>query len=270
VYMLPHSVITISIVTALLPRMSSAAADSDLRKVGAYVADGMRLVGVLIVPAAVGLAVAGPMIATLFFGFGAGSGISSTYTGLVVIAFAVGLLPFSLFYVLLRGWYAVEDTRTPFVLSVLYNVLMVGLSLPLFMAAVVELKVTALALGYALAYWITFFVAWFMLSQSLGHLEVRRTAWVLARLLVAGGGALIVGLATNVWFTGMVSRVRDETIAYGFVGYPLLALAAAAVSGAAAIIVYVVLARLLRVSEITQAWRMLAVKVPFLKAGSRG
>lgn len=269
VYMLPHSVITISIVTALLPRMSRAAADSDLRKVGAYVADGMRLVGVLIVPAAVGLGVAGPMIATLIFGFGAGSGIASTYTGFVVIAFAVGLLPFSLFYVLLRGWYAVEDTRTPFVLTVVYNVFMVGLSLPLFMAAAVELKVTALALGYALAYWITFFVAWFLLSRSLGHLEVRRTAWVLVRLLIAGGGAFLVGLATNAWFTGVMTRVRGEQIAYGFVGYPLLALAAAVLAGSAAVLAYVVLARLLRVAEITRAWRMLADKLPLAKPRPR-
>jgi hypothetical protein len=58
--MLPHSVITISIMTALLPRMSRAAADEDLRKVGAFVSDGMRLVAVLIAPAAVSLLVAGP------------------------------------------------------------------------------------------------------------------------------------------------------------------------------------------------------------------
>ncbi|HNO16622.1 MAG TPA: murein biosynthesis integral membrane protein MurJ, partial [Actinomycetota bacterium] len=106
VFMLPHSVITISIMTALLPRMSRAAADADMRKVGAFVADGMRLVGVLIVPAAVSLLVAGPMIATVIFGFGAGAGEASTYAGLVIMAFAVGLLPFSLFYVLLRGWYS--------------------------------------------------------------------------------------------------------------------------------------------------------------------
>ncbi len=136
IFMLPHSVITISIMTALLPRMSRSAAEQDFAKVGAFVADGMRLVGVLIVPAAVCLGVAGPMIAGVIFGFGAGSGAASSYAGLVVMAFAVGLLPFSLFYVLLRGWYSLEDTKTPFYLTVVYNVLMVGFSLPLFYWAV--------------------------------------------------------------------------------------------------------------------------------------
>jgi putative peptidoglycan lipid II flippase len=262
VYMLPHSVITISIVTALLPRMSRAAADSDLAKVGAYVADGMRMVGVLMMPAAAILAVAAPMLATLIFGFGAGSGTSSTYTGYVVIAFSLGLLPFSLFYVLLRGWYAVEDTRTPFLLTLVYNVFMVGLSIPLFMAAEVDFKVTALALGYSLAYWVVFAVAWATLSRGLGNLEVRRTAWVLARLWVAGTGGFLVGFATNMWFTGSVQDWTGREIAYGFVGYPLWALAGAAVCATTTLLAYVLLARLLRVTEITRAWAMVAAKMP--------
>ena len=263
VFMLPHSVITISIMTALLPRMSRAAADADMRKVGAFVADGMRLVAVLIVPAAVSLLVAGPMIATVIFGFGAGAGEASTYAGLVVMAFAVGLLPFSLFYVLLRGWYSVEDTRTPFYLTVVYNLLMVGLSLPLFYLASVRFKVTALALGYSLAYWFTFALAWFILARRLQNVQVRRTASVLARLLVAGLVAAVAGFAANLGLQQLLSEVLDEAIPLGFSGRPLLAFIAAVASAAVAVVVYVVLARLMRVAEISQAWSMVAGKLPF-------
>ncbi|TXH32760.1 MAG: murein biosynthesis integral membrane protein MurJ [Actinobacteria bacterium] len=263
VFMLPHSVITISIMTALLPRMSRAAADADMRKVGAFVADGMRLVAVLIVPAAVSLLVAGPMIATVIFGFGAGAGEASTYAGLVVMAFAVGLLPFSLFYVLLRGWYSVEDTRTPFYLTVVYNLLMVGLSLPLFYLASVRFKVTALALGYSLAYWFTFALAWFILARRLQNVQVRRTASVLARLLVAGLVAAVAGFAANLGLQRLLSEVLDEAIPLGFSGRPLLAFIAAVASAAVAVVVYVVLARLMRVAEISQAWSMVAGKLPF-------
>ena len=263
VFMLPHSVITISIMTALLPRMSRAAADADMRKVGAFVADGMRLVAVLIVPAAVSLLVAGPMIATVIFGFGAGAGEASTYAGLVVMAFAVGLLPFSLFYVLLRGWYSVEDTRTPFYLTVVYNLLMVGLSLPLFYLASVRFKVTALALGYSLAYWFTFALAWFILARRLQNVQVRRTASVLARLLVAGLVAAVAGFAANLGLQRLLSEVLDEAIPLGFSGRPLLAFIAAVASAAVAVVVYVVLARLMRVAEISQARSMVAGKLPF-------
>jgi putative peptidoglycan lipid II flippase len=265
IFMLPHSVITISIMTALLPRMSRSAAEQDFRKVGAFVADGMRLVAVLIVPAAVSLAVAGPMIATVIFGFGAGAGAASTYAGLVVMAFAVGLLPFSLFYVLLRGWYSLEDTRTPFFLTVAYNILMVGFSLPLFYFASVEFKVTALALGYSLAYWLTFGLAWYVLSRRLGHLQGRQTAWVLARLLIAGLGAALVGFATNLGCTRAVSAIRGETVPLGFVGLPGWAFAAAIVTALVAVAVYLLLARALRVREISQAWQLVAGKLPFLR-----
>lgn len=266
VFMLPHSVITISIMTALLPRMSRAAADEDLRKVGAFVSDGMRLVAVLIAPAAVSLLVAGPMIATVIFGFGAGAGEASTYAGLVIMAFAIGLLPFSLFYVLLRGWYSLEDTRTPFFLTVVYNALMVALSLPLFYLASVQFKVTALALGYSLAYWFTFALAWWVLSRRLRQMQVRQTASVLGRLIVAAVLAAAAGFATNLGLQSGLSEVLDETIPLGFSGRPALAFIAAIVTSAVAVLVYIVLARLMRVAEISQAWGMVAAKLP----GRRG
>ncbi|MEZ5158934.1 MAG: murein biosynthesis integral membrane protein MurJ [Candidatus Nanopelagicales bacterium] len=263
IFMLPHSVITISIMTALLPRMSRSAAEQDFAKVGAFVADGMRLVGVLIVPAAVCLGVAGPMIAGVIFGFGAGSGAASSYAGLVVMAFAVGLLPFSLFYVLLRGWYSLEDTKTPFYLTVVYNVLMVGFSLPLFYWASVEFKVTALALGYSVAYWFTFGLAWLVLNRRLGHLQARQTAWVLGRLLIAGAVAGLVGFGVNLAFTAFVANLRDEVLPLGFVGMPGWALVATLLTCTVAVLVYVVAARLLRVREISQAWSLVSEKVPF-------
>jgi putative peptidoglycan lipid II flippase len=267
IFMLPHSVITISIMTALLPRMSRSAAEQDFAKVGAFVADGMRLVGVLIVPAAVCLGVAGPMIAGVIFGFGAGSGAASSYAGLVVMAFAVGLLPFSLFYVLLRGWYSLEDTKTPFYLTVVYNVLMVGFSLPLFYWASVEFKVTALALGYSVAYWFTFGLAWLVLNRRLGHLQARQTAWVLGRLLIAGAVAGLVGFGVNLAFTAFVANLQDEVVPLGFVGMPGWALVATLLTCTVAVLVYVVAARLLRVREISQAWSLVSEKVPFGRRG---
>nr|MCU0295572.1 hypothetical protein [Candidatus Nanopelagicales bacterium] len=262
IFMLPHSVITISIMTALLPRMSRSAASKDFGKVGAFVADGMRLVAVLIVPAAVCLVVAGPMISTVIFGFGAGSGEASTYAGLVVMAFALGLLPFSLFYVLLRGWYAVEDTKTPFFLTVAYNILMVGFSIPLFYFASVEFKVTALALGYSIAYWFTFALAWFVLSRRLGHVEGRQTAWVLVRLILAGVVAAGIGMAVNLGLIRLVGDIDGETVGFGFVGMPGPALLAAVVTCLVAVVAYVLLARILRVREVSQAWAIVAEKIP--------
>ncbi|MEI8081685.1 MAG: murein biosynthesis integral membrane protein MurJ [Actinomycetes bacterium] len=148
VFMLPHSVITISLVTALLPRMSKAAAHGQLPEVARDVGEGMRLIGALIIPCALFLIAFGPLVGTVFFGFGQNAGAPATYTGLVVSVFALGMLPFSLFYILLRGWYSVEDTRTPFFVTVLYNVVAIPLTIALYVAAPDAYKVCALALGY--------------------------------------------------------------------------------------------------------------------------
>jgi putative peptidoglycan lipid II flippase len=179
------------------------------------------------------------------------------------------LLPFSLFYVLLRGWYSLEDTRTPFFLTVLYNVLMVAISLPLFAAAPVEFKVLSLALGYAAAYWLTLGVAWFVLGRRLPAMPNRRTAWVLVRLLLAGLVAAGVGLAVNAAVTGLAASVRGQEVDLGFVGLPGWALMAAVVCCAAAVAVYALLAWLLRVPDVAAAWDMVAGKVPGLRSRRR-
>ncbi len=211
VFMLPHSVITISLVTALLPRMSRAAAEHDLSRVGADVASGMRMVGSLIIPAGLFLIAFGPAIGTVLFDFGAGSGGPAEYTGLVVSGFGIGLLPFSIFYVLLRGWYAVEDTRTPFLVTVLYNIIAVPLTIVVFMAVPVEWKVVSLAVSYGVAYWLVIMFAWWRLRHRLGGLESGRTIASLVRMAGAAIIAVVAGMAIGL----MIGRAIESTDAVG-------------------------------------------------------
>ena len=193
VFMLPNSVITISIVTAMLPRMSRAAAAGDLRLVGDQLASTARLVGSLIVPAAAVLIVFGPFITALVFSFGAGRGPAATYTGVVVSFFALGLLPFSLFYMLIRGWYALSDTRSPFFVTVVFSLLLVGFMLPLFGIAPAELKIASLALAESIAYWLALLVAWIWLSRRVGGLDTRNTFIQLLKMIVAASIAALAG-----------------------------------------------------------------------------
>ncbi len=187
VFMLPHSVITISIVTALLPSLSRVAHAGLLHEVGREVARAMRVVSVLIVPIAAVLAVNGAGIAVLLFGYGAATTQQAATMGAIVSIFMIGLPAFTLFYVLLRGFYALEDTRTPFFITVAFSVVMLALAFPLF--SMVEgggPQVAALALAYSLAYWVGLVLAWIVLARRLGSMEVGRTVWALLRILVAG------------------------------------------------------------------------------------
>jgi len=204
VFMLPHSVITISIVTALLPALSRLAHEGKLKEVGEDVAGAMRLVAALVVPIAAMLFVLGSDVSVLLFGYGAATTDQAAVMGDVVSIFMIGLLPFTLFYVLLRGFYAMEDTRTPFVVTVIFSVIMLALVLWLF-AFLTDLGVTSaggpqiagIALGYVLAYWCGFVVLWWWLAHRLGSLQSGATVWVLLRLLIAGGVAVLVAGLTR-------------------------------------------------------------------------
>lgn len=199
VFMLPHSVITVSVVTAMLPALSRIALDGRLSQVGIDVARTMRMVATMIVPIAAILIVNGSGVAILLFGYGAATPEQAGLMGLIVSVFMLGLLPFTLFYVLLRGYYALEDTRTPFWVTVAFSVILLALVYPLFsLVPVGGSQVAAIALAYSVAYWLGFGITWWILARRLGEMESSRTAWTLGRMVIAGAvsvGAMLACLA---------------------------------------------------------------------------
>lgn len=197
VFMLPHSVITVSIVTALLPALSRVAHDGRLAQVGADIARTMRAVAALIVPVTAILMINGASVAVLLFGYGAATPEQASLMGQIVSVFMLGLLPFTLFYVLLRGYYALEDTRTPFWLTVAFSIVLLLAVFPLFSAAPAGgSQVASIALAYGIAYWFAFIATWWILARRLGSMESRVTIWALARLGIAGIVAVLAMVAS--------------------------------------------------------------------------
>jgi len=120
IFMLPHGLVTVSLVTALFTRMSRAAHAGDLVEVRADVDRGMRLTAVATVPATVGAFVLGfAATATLYQGSNEAStrGIAA-----VMMAMMIGLVPFGVLYLLQRVFYAFEDAKTPFRLQIVVTV----------------------------------------------------------------------------------------------------------------------------------------------------
>ena len=261
VFMLPHSVITISLVTALFPRMSKSAAVGALREVAHDVAEGIRLIAALLLPCVMFLVAFGPMLGTVFFGFGANRGAPATYTGLVVSVFALGMLPFGIFYILLRGWYAVEDTRTPFYLTVVYNLIAMPLTFLLFSVAPSELAVCALALAYGLAYWITISIAWVWLSRRLGGLETGLTVRTLVRMSIAAIVAAALGLAAVVLWAVAVGNATGGDIYNQLTASQLTSLFVLIAGGLVTVVAYLGLSHLLRISEVQSVINSLVGKV---------
>lgn len=259
VFMLPHSVITISIVTALLPALSRLAHEGKLKEVGADVAGAMRIVAALIVPVAALLLVLGSDVSVVLFGYGAATTEQAAVMGDIVSIFMLGLLPFTLFYVLLRGFYSLEDTRTPFFVTVAFSAVMLVLVLMLF-SALTNLGVTnaggpqvaAIALGYVLAYWFGLALLWLWLALRLGGLQTPRTIWVLIRLVFAGIASIAIMAIVR---ANLISLVLPDMSAQ------LTSAITIVVVGALGAVSFLFFAWLARVHEVSSGLRMIKSKV---------
>lgn len=250
IFVLPHSVITVSIVTALLPALSRVAHSGRLRQVGHDVAGAIRLVGAFTVPVGTALLLLSPQVAVLLFGYGAATSAQASLTGQIVSVFMVGLVPFTLFYVLLRGFYAMEDTRTPFWVTVLFNGVMLALAVPLFeLARPGGEQVAALALGYSLAYWVVLVATWWLLARRLGTLDTRRTVRSLVRMFVAG--FLMFGIMFG------TQALMVHFVTGGGTSHKLAVLLNVVVVGGVGAAAYLAAAWSMRISEVSDALGLL-------------
>ena len=113
IVMVPHAVVTVSLATAMLPLLSSQGSTGDLRGLGTSLARVLRTALAVIVPFAVLLPIVAPDLAVILWDWGAAS---STYTLFILSLslFGVGVVFFTIHYLVLRGFYALERTRTVF------------------------------------------------------------------------------------------------------------------------------------------------------------
>jgi putative peptidoglycan lipid II flippase len=244
VFMLPHSVITVSIVTALLPALARVAHAGRLGQVGSDVSSALRLVSALLVPVVSVLIIVSPGLLVLLFGYGAATPAQASLAGVITSVFMLGLLPFSGFYVLFRGFYAMEDTRTPFLVSILMNVVALGIAVPAFYLVDSGAQVAMLAAGYVVGFWATFIASWVILARRLGGMESGKTVLALMRMAVAGLLVLVAAGATQWVMVSMVTGGGPSNRWGIAVNVIVVSLVGAGF--------YLLLARLLRISEVTE------------------
>jgi putative peptidoglycan lipid II flippase len=237
IWQMPQAIITVSVMAAVLPRISRAAADGDVAAVRDDISYGLRTSAVAIVPAAFAfLALGVPMCGLLYSSTGSES---ARNIGFILMAFGVGLVPFSVQYVVLRGFYAFEDTRTPFYNTVVVAGVNAAASALCFFVLPARWAVVGMAASYGLAYAVGVRVAAKRLRARLhGDLDGRRVIRTYARLTgacvpaaaVAGVGvyavlrtlgsgalgsmaALVVGgVLLMVLFLGAAKRMRIEEL----------------------------------------------------------
>ena len=238
IFQLPHAIVAVSVITALLPRMSRAAADGRTRDLVADLSRGSRLGLAALVPAAAGLVVLNAAVATVVFSRGAISGDQARGIGTVLACFALGLVPFSLFQLQLRAFYALQDTRTPALVNVGVNVANVVVDLVLYALLPAPHRVAGLAVGYALSYAVGLALTSRILSRRLDGLDGHRVVRTAVRLVVA---SVLAGVVAGALAAAVGALLGDGVVS---------AVVRLGVGGGAGGAVFVLAARRMRVSEV--------------------
>ncbi len=147
-FQLPHGLLAVSIMTTFVPDLARFVARRDKASFIARSSLGIRLVALFTFPASFGLLVLARPIIGAFLQHGQFSEHAAITTGRALGGFALGLVGFSVYLFVLRGFYAHQDTRTPFVINVVENMFNIVFAVLL----VHRYGVLGLGLAFALAY----------------------------------------------------------------------------------------------------------------------
>ena len=239
IFMLPHSVATVSIATAYFTRMSTHAMERNFDALKNDLSGGLRTIAMISVLATSGLIVLAYPISRVFVG----QIPAAIALGNVVIAMVIGLLPFSYVFMIQRAFYSLEDTRTPFLFTTAQTVLNIIGSL--LVAVYVEhiWIVVSLSLVTSGTVMVQAVLASIMFKRRFGSLGHAKLTFATAKFALA---AVIAGLVGFSILQGMGGANPGA--------FPVLNIVAAATTcaiiGGVMALVYIAILRVLKVKEI--------------------
>jgi putative peptidoglycan lipid II flippase len=221
VFMMAHGIVAVSILTALMPRMSAAAAQGRYADLAEQLSLGTRLSLVILVPATAAYLVLGRPIAITLFQHGNYGHLDAVRTGWVIAVAGLGLVPFAISQLQLGAFYAMPDTRTP----ALVNVPVVALRIALQTLALVVVPVAGVVAGLmggnAISYGFGALIGYWLLRKRIGRLGLRAVAVTMGRLTLAAGLAavpaalLVYGLTAAIgdgWAASAVQLVTGGAV----------------------------------------------------------
>ena len=249
-FQLPYAIVGVSVITALLPRMSEHAAEERRDLVRSDFSSGLRLSSVIIIPAAVLMFVLGDEVTTVLFAHGNTSQADALMIADVLRAMAVALVPYSAYQLMLRVFYAYRDTRTPAFIAMITVTTNIALAFVMFAVLPTERIVVGIALGVAIANAVGALVSWGVLRWRLGGLDGRRIVISYLKL----GGAMGPGLI----FAFAVHEIIATYVGTSF-GPAMISLVITTFGGT---LCYLVAARLLRAQEVQTMLSTVAGRLP--------
>ena len=240
-FQLPYAVVGISVITALLPRMSAHAHDRRLGLVRADFSTGVRLAATIVVPCSLILAVLGPSLGQVFFAHGGTSPTEARYVGVVFAVFCLGLLPYMIFQLQLRVFYSMHDSKTPAMIGLVTMTVNIAANLLALDVLGKGDLVAGLGVGFGAANLVGMMLAWRILRIRLRGLDGYRIGRSLVRMHAATLPAALLAL--------LVAVVSANAYVVVIIG------------GGLAMGVYLLFGRALRIEELTGLTRSLRARL---------
>ena len=238
IFMLPFSIVAVSIVTAYYTRMAEHARAGDMASFRFDFSTATRTISLLISFFCVSVIVAAYPICVIF------TSTSYSQMGNVLIAYAIGMIPFCMLFVVQRAFYSLGDTRTPFIYTVVQTVIVViGVIGCLFVAP--EFRAMGIALVVSLGGIVQALIAAVLLRRKMGRIDGRRIMRGLSRYVLSAVVAGAFGFAV----LALLGGVSDGFAVSG----KLAAIVSIAAIGVVMLAVYVGMLKLLRTDELDVA-----------------
>lgn len=249
IFMMANGIVAVSIMTALMPRMSAAAAQQRFKDLTEHLSLGIRLSSVILIPATAAYLVLGRQLAVTIFDWGKYDQGDAIATGWVIAAAGLGLVPYALTQMQLFAFYAMPDTKTPTLLNVPVAVFRVLLNVGFCLILPTAWVNASLMIGMTISYVVCAILGNWLLRKRIGDLGFGPVLRTLLRLALA---AIVAAVPT-----ALLALIIQHTLGFGKTGSVVGLLVGALVL----VIVYLAVATALRVKEISQVWGMLRGRI---------
>jgi putative peptidoglycan lipid II flippase len=198
-FMLPHGIVAVSLITALMPRMSRAAVAHRYDEVAHNLALGTRLISLVLIPVTAMLVSMAVPLCVVLLGHGRAGGHGGADIGHTLVAGAPGLVLFAVSQLQIFAFYAMRDTRTPALINFAVVGAKVAVDVALYQTLPPTAVVAGLMWGNTVSYAVCVVVSAYLLRRRLGRLDGRQIVQTGLRVAVASffGGCLAYAL----WLT---------------------------------------------------------------------
>ncbi|MDF2672189.1 MAG: murJ [Clostridiales bacterium] len=248
IMLLPIGIFSASISTTIFPTMSSLIARKEYEEFKKTFSLGLRILTFITVPSSIGLIALNIPIVRLLFKHGAFTEGNLKLTALALGFYSIGIIGQSIVPIIIRGFYSIQDTKTP--VKIGFVVLIFNLILNLFFVRFSDLAIGGIAFSTSLTSILEMILLYRMLGKRIKRLKTRELMASGVKSTIASIIMGVVGYLAFKVIDGSIGHASKITQLLG-VGVPIVI----------AIIVYVVAAYMLKMPELNYVVDMVRRKV---------